>query len=95
MLRTERRMATKVQDPGIVEELGIKVGDIFVESWGYDQTNVNFYKVVGVTRAASRSSRSPRAGSTAPGTATRSSPSRMWSWKEAAWLATASRGPCR
>lgn len=25
-----------------------KVGDIFVASWGYDQTNVDFYEVVGV-----------------------------------------------
>lgn len=29
--------------------LGIKVGDFFVSSWGYDQTNIDFYKVVGVT----------------------------------------------
>ncbi len=27
---------------------GYKIGDIFYSSWGYDQTNVNFYKVVGV-----------------------------------------------
>lgn len=27
----------------------VKLGDIFVCSWGYDQTNVDFYKVVGVT----------------------------------------------
>lgn len=27
----------------------VKVGDIFVRSWGYDQTNVNFYEVVRVT----------------------------------------------
>lgn len=26
----------------------VKVGDIFYTSWGYDQTNVNFYKVVSV-----------------------------------------------
>lgn len=25
------------------------VGDVFVESWGYDQTNKDFYEVVGVT----------------------------------------------
>lgn len=24
----------------------IKVGDIFVDSWGYDQTNIDFYQVV-------------------------------------------------
>jgi hypothetical protein len=28
---------------------GVKVGDFFVSSWGYDQTNVDFYKVVGLT----------------------------------------------
>jgi hypothetical protein len=30
-------------------DLGVKVGDYFVSSWGYDQTNVDFYKVVAVT----------------------------------------------
>ena len=29
-----------------VTHCGIKVGDIFVSSWGYDQTNVDFYQVV-------------------------------------------------
>lgn len=29
----------------------VKVGDFFVSSWGYDQTNVDFYKVVGVTKS--------------------------------------------
>ena len=27
----------------------VEVGDIFYESWGYDQTNINWYQVVGVT----------------------------------------------
>ena len=27
----------------------VKVGDFFSSSWGYDQTNVDFYKVVGMT----------------------------------------------
>lgn len=27
----------------------VKVGDFFVSSWGYDQTNVDFYEVVGIT----------------------------------------------
>lgn len=31
------------------EEVGVQVGDFFVSSWGYDQTNIDFYKVVGVT----------------------------------------------
>jgi hypothetical protein len=26
-----------------------KVGDYFYRSWGYDQTNADFYKVIGVT----------------------------------------------
>jgi hypothetical protein len=30
-------------------ELGVKVGDIFYCSWGYDQTNVNFYEVIRLT----------------------------------------------
>lgn len=27
----------------------VEIGDFFVSSWGYDQTNVDFYKVVGIT----------------------------------------------
>ena len=27
----------------------VEVGDIFAASWGYDQTNVDFYEVVSVT----------------------------------------------
>jgi hypothetical protein len=30
-------------------EASVAVGDFFVRSWGYDQTNVDFYKVVGLT----------------------------------------------
>jgi hypothetical protein len=33
----------------VKNELGIRVGDFFVSSWGYDQTNIDFYKVVAVT----------------------------------------------
>ena len=33
-------------------DLGIQVGDIFYSSWGYDQTNVDFYQVVGLTGAS-------------------------------------------
>lgn len=28
-----------------------KVGDIFVSNWGYDQTNIDFYKVVAVSKS--------------------------------------------
>lgn len=31
---------------------GVKVGDIFYTSWGYDETHVNFYQVIRVTAAA-------------------------------------------
>lgn len=31
----------------------VKVGDFFVTSWGYDQTNVDFYEVVGVPSSKS------------------------------------------
>ena len=30
-------------------EVGVEVGDFFSSSWGYDQTNVDFYKVVALT----------------------------------------------
>lgn len=32
----------------------VQVGDIFCSSWGYDQTNVDFYEVVGLTPASVR-----------------------------------------
>jgi len=31
------------------DEAGVKVGDFFYGSWGYDQTNVNYFRVVGLT----------------------------------------------
>lgn len=30
---------------------GVKVGDLFYTSWGYDQTNIEWFQVVGVTAA--------------------------------------------
>ena len=30
----------------------VEVGDIFERSWGYDQTNVDFYKVIALTKSA-------------------------------------------
>lgn len=35
-----------------VNKYGVKVGDVFYASWGYDETHVNFYQVVRVTTAA-------------------------------------------
>lgn len=31
-----------------------KLGDILVMSWGYDQTNIDFYQVIAVTKASVR-----------------------------------------
>lgn len=33
----------------VKNKAGVKVGDIFYASWGYDQTNVDWYQVVDVT----------------------------------------------
>lgn len=42
--------SAKVAKPTKVAEnkLGVKVGDVFSMSWGYDQTNVDFFQVVKV-----------------------------------------------
>jgi hypothetical protein len=34
------------------EKQEVKVGDIFYTSWGYDQTNVEFYKVIRATKSS-------------------------------------------
>lgn len=41
-------MSVAVSEKSKVE---VKVGDFFSSSWGYDQTNVDFYKVVGLTKS--------------------------------------------
>jgi hypothetical protein len=51
----DRKAAYKAKQKAEKEKAveSIKVGDIFVGSWGYDQTNVEFYQVVekkGVTK---------------------------------------------
>lgn len=33
----------------IKNKAGVKVGDVFYTSWGYDQTNVDFYQVIAIT----------------------------------------------
>lgn len=35
----------------VTEAVEVKVGDFFYSSWGYDQTNIDFYKVVGTTKS--------------------------------------------
>ena len=31
-----------------VNKYGVKVGDVFYDSWGYEQTNIDFYQVIGL-----------------------------------------------
>ena len=34
------------------DEADVHIGDVFVHDWGYDQTNIDFYEVVGLTGAS-------------------------------------------
>ena len=47
-LHINKTLATKVAAP----RAEVKVGDIFVCSWGYEQTNIDFYKITAVTGAS-------------------------------------------
>lgn len=47
-LYLHRGQVTKVAAP----RAEVKVGDIFVCSWGYEQTNIDFYKITAVTGAS-------------------------------------------
>lgn len=42
---TEQPAAAEVK-PAACNKFGVKVGDIFVSSWGFEQTNVDFFQVV-------------------------------------------------
>lgn len=52
---TQRNFEIKGKNPGksqakkVNPDAPVKVGDIFYNSWGYDQTNIDWYQVVGVT----------------------------------------------
>jgi len=39
----------KTVETAVVQDQGVQVGDLFACSWGYDQTQVDFYEVVGLT----------------------------------------------
>jgi len=39
----------KTVETAVVQDHGVQVGDLFYDSWGYDQTQVDFYEVVGFT----------------------------------------------
>lgn len=42
----ERKELKKIQDEKDFKEL--KIGDVFYTSWGYDQTNVDFYELISI-----------------------------------------------
>lgn len=45
-LSAQSSLHTAMPAPG---DLGVQVGDIFYNSWGYDQTNIDFYEVIRLT----------------------------------------------
>ena len=45
-------MSATIQPAAVANNHPLKLGDILVSSWGYDQTNVDFYQVVRVTRSS-------------------------------------------
>jgi len=49
MTKQEWKQAKKATDAKASAE--VKVGDVFVATWGYDQTNVNYFEVIGKTKA--------------------------------------------
>lgn len=46
--RAEYKAARKAKAAEASANHGVKVGDVFCSSWGYDQTNVDYYQVVAV-----------------------------------------------
>ena len=40
----------KAPKEAVENECGAKVGDVLYSSWGYEQTNYNFYEVIAVTK---------------------------------------------
>ena len=41
-----REEEPKKAKPEPVNKYGVKVGDVFYDSWGYEQTNIDFYQVI-------------------------------------------------
>lgn len=49
ILENERSIATrKAEAKAAAKNHTVKAGDVFCHSWGYDQTNIDFYEVVSV-----------------------------------------------
>lgn len=49
----ENGKPTKTAKTEKVNKYGVKVGDIFESSWGYEQTNVNFFQVIALVGESS------------------------------------------
>lgn len=49
----EPTAATTAKAAPAVNQYGVQVGDIFSASWGYEQTNVNFFQVVSLVGTSS------------------------------------------
>ena len=47
--RLERKNQAKASKAVASANHGVKVGDVFRSSWGYDQTNIDYYEVIAVT----------------------------------------------
>jgi hypothetical protein len=47
--RFEAKNAAKLSKAVATANHGVKVGDVFRSSWGYDQTNIDYYEVIAVT----------------------------------------------
>lgn len=55
LLKQQKENTTKEKAEQVQEyEHGYKLGDILVMSWGYEQTNLDFFKVVAVTEKSVR-----------------------------------------
>lgn len=44
-------VVTEVKSADQLAFESVQVGDVFVSSWGYDQTNIDYYEVVAKTKA--------------------------------------------
>lgn len=45
-IKPQAARSTKKAEKPAVNKYGVKVGDLFLSSWGYEQTNVNFFQVI-------------------------------------------------
>jgi|DEB0MinimDraft_10_1074344.scaffolds.fasta_scaffold132116_1 hypothetical protein len=48
--RQERKQRIALENKNVNASDFYEIGDIIVNSWGYEQTNVSFYQVVGITK---------------------------------------------